>query len=350
MLVLLHRWLGVFAGSVLILLSLSGFLLLWMDEYLDWRYPALPDNAGLISPDARLIEEIFLSADPQVVSLGMPTASRPFYLAYLAGGEQQVYHPTSGELLASWTWIDSVPLFLFELHARLILGEVGHLAVGVTGIFCVISMVSGLLVWWRRRRLFRVRFLLPTSAHWVQLLKSHAAQGVAMSLLFLATSVTGIAMVFPDPFRVALNYGFGVSGTLRPQVWEVAAHSGEIDWSHILAVTEKALPNAALRFVTPPRTDTSTLMLRLRMPTELHPNGRSYLAVVPKTGEILQVIRAPELGMGPMIFDAFYPVHSGKTNWFGHRFVLGLVSLSLLYLAVSGLSIFVQRGAFWRRH
>ena len=183
----------------------------------------------------------------------------------------------------------------------------------------------------------------------MQLLKSHVAQGVVISMLFLVLSVTGIAMVFPDPFRDALNFGFGVNGPLRPQAWELEAYSGEIQWPHILASAERALPNAALRFVTPPRNDASPIMLRLRMPTELHPNGRSYLAVVPGSGEILEIVSAPELGLGPIILDAFYPVHSGKTNWFGHKFVLSLVSFSLLYLAVSGLAIFVQRSEFGRK-
>jgi uncharacterized iron-regulated membrane protein len=149
-------------------------------------------------------------------------------------------------------------------------------------------------------------------------------------------------MVFPDPFRGTLNFGFGVNGPLRPQAWELEAYSGEIQWSQILASAKKTLPNAALRYVTPPRNETSPIMLRLRMPAELHPNGRSYLAVMPASGDILEIINAPELGLGPIIFNAFYPVHSGKTNWFGHRSVLSLVSLSLLYLAVSGLIIFMQ--------
>lgn len=177
MLVLLHSWLGVLASSVLILLSVSGFLLLWMDEYIDWRYPALPDKTELISPDARMIESILLAAKPRISSLGMPTVTRPFYHAYLEGGRQQIYHPTTGELLANWTWLDSARLFLFELHARLLIGEVGHLAVGVIGIACSISIISGLVIWSRRRRIFSVRFLFPTGVNWVQLLKSQSPRG-----------------------------------------------------------------------------------------------------------------------------------------------------------------------------
>lgn len=107
------------------------------------------------------------------------------------------------------------------------------------------------------------------------------AQGVVISLLFLTLSVTGIAMVFPTPFRVARNLVLGVNDWLRPRSQRLEA---------------------------------SSIMRRLRIPAELHPNGRSYLAVVPESGDVLEVTRAPEVGLGPIVFDAFYGVYSGKTQ------------------------------------
>lgn len=349
MLTLLHRWLGLTTGIFLLVISISGFALLWMNEYLVWKYPSLPENAGLIAPSAQIIGTLLSTstststAELRIVSLGMPTASRPFYHGYLADGRQRIFHPETGVPLADWTWTDAAPVFLFEVHARLLAGETGHLLAGIIGILCLLSIPIGLTLWMMRRRQLKLRFVLPTGLSRVQLLRSHAAQGVVLSLLLLTTSVTGIAMVFPDPFRQVLNGVLGVTGQALPQIREIAAADGEVDWRKILTSAQQEFPEAHLRFLTPPRSATSPVSLRLKMPEELHPNGRTYLTLHPTSAKTLERIDATTRGFGPAVFDAFYPIHSGKTEWPGHRLLLAIMALSLIYLITSGTALYLRR-------
>lgn len=351
MLTLLHRWLGITTGFFLLVISLSGFALLWMNEYLAWKYPSLPENVGLIAPSAQIIGTLLLTspstststAEPRILSLGLPTASRPFYHGYLSDGRQRIFHPETGVPLADWTWTDAAPVFLFEVHARLLAGETGHLLVGIIGILCLLSIPSGLMLWISRRRQLKLRFVLPTGLSRGQLLKSHAAQGVVLCLLLLTTSVTGIAMVFPDPFRQGLNGMLGVKGQALPQIREIASADGEVDWQQILTSAQREFPEAHLRFLTPPRSATSPVSLRLKMPEELHPNGRTYLTLHPFTAKTLERIDATTRGFGPAVFDAFYPIHSGKTEWPGHRLLLAIMALSLIYLITSGIVLYLGR-------
>lgn len=339
----LHRWLGITAAIFLLVISLSGFLLLWMNEYLEWRYPSLPDNAGLIAPDSQVIGSLLGTTTPAIASLGMPTESRPFYHAYLADGTQRIFHPETGLALANWRWTDAVPVFLFEMHARLLVGETGHLLVGIVGLGALLSIPSGLVLWFRRRRQLKLRFFVPAGLSRGQLLKSHAAQGALLSALLLLTSVTGVAMVFPDPFRVGLNQVLGSAGQGLPQVREISPVVGSADWQAVLAVASREFPEARLRFLTPPRSVSAPVSLRLKMPDELHPNGRTYLTLHPTTTETLERIDATKRGLGPEVFDAFYPIHSGKTDWPGHRWVLASMALSLIYLTFSGLALYLGR-------
>ncbi len=348
MVIWLHRWLGITAAVFLLLISISGFLLLWMDEYLEWRYPSLPDNAGLIAPDAQIITSLLESTDfessrPAISSLGMPTPSRPFYHAYLADGTQRIFHPLTGQALATWTWRDAVPVFLFEIHARLLAGETGHLLVGIVGIAALAGIPSGLVLWFKRRRQLKLRFFVPTGFSRGQLLKSHSAQGAILSVLLLVTSLTGVAMVFPDPFRTGFNWALGVEGQQLPEIREVSPVPGTTDWHAILESANQVFPGARLRFLTPPRASSSVVSLRLKQPSELHPNGRTYLTLHPITTTPIERIDATKRGLGPAVFDAFYPIHSGKTDWPGHRWVLALLAVSLIYLTSSGLSLYLGR-------
>jgi uncharacterized iron-regulated membrane protein len=93
----------------------------------------------------------------------------------------------------------------------------------------------------------------------------------------------------------------------------------------------------------PPSEVGRPLVVRVRNDGELHPNGRSYVVVHPSTGAVLETIDATTRGMGPAIVDSFYPIHAGKTGWPFYRLLLAVLGLSLCYIAVSGLTLFLTR-------
>jgi uncharacterized iron-regulated membrane protein len=104
-----------------------------------------------------------------------------------------------------------------------------------------------------------------------------------------------------------------------------------------------SFPAGTVRFVSPPRRAGEPVVIRLRNEGELHPNGRSYLVVHPRTAEALERIDATRRGAGPAVFDALYPLHAGKTGWPGYRLLLSVVSLSLLFICLSGLRLMLGR-------
>lgn len=350
----LHRWLGVAIAAWLAVATLSGLALLWADEYVDGRYPQLPEALPERIPDADVIAAIVAATEGRLTSLAMPRPGRPAYHAYLADGAERLYHPDTGAAVAQWGWSDSLPAFLFELHAYLLAGEPGHTLVGVLGCLVLFSLMSGTWLRLRRRGVFRLRHFWPRSTEPRHLLRGHAAQGATLGVLFAMLTLTGVAMVFPDPFRWSLNSTLGAQPPLAPSVITVQTDGTLVDWTAVLETAASAFPAGTVRFVSPPRRAGEPVVIRLRNEGELHPNGRSYLVVHPRTAEALERIDATRRGAGPAVFDAFYPLHAGKTGWPGYRLVLTLASLSLLFIALSGLRLMLGRrrlraGALSRR-
>ena len=338
----LHRWLGVVIASWLAVATLSGIALLWTDEYVDWRYPQLPETLPTEMPDADVIARIVAATEGRLSALAMPRAERPAYHAYLTDGGERLYHPETGALVAEWGWSDSLPAFLFELHAYLLAGEPGHTLVGILGCLVMVSLTSGAWLWLRRRNIFRLRYFWPRHAEPRYLLRGHAAQGAALGLLFAGLVVTGVAMVFPGPFQSSLNAVLGANPPLAPSAVTVDADTRETDWQQVLDAAGEAFPAGVVRFVSPPRQSDAPVLVRLRNAGELHPNGRSYLLLHPASGEILETIDATRRGAGPAVFDALYPLHAGKTGWSGYRLALTVLSLSLLYISASGTLLFLR--------
>ncbi|WP_405233718.1 PepSY-associated TM helix domain-containing protein [Lentisalinibacter salinarum] len=339
----LHRWLGVVIAAWLAVATLSGLALLWADEYVDWRYPQLPETLPAETPDADVIARIVAATEGRLSALAMPRAGRPAYHAYLTDGGERLYHPETGALVAEWGWSDSLPAFLFELHAYLLAGEPGHTLVGILGCLVMVSLTSGAWLWLRRRAIFRLRYFWPRNAESRYLLRGHAAQGATLGPLFAGLVVTGVAMVFPGPFQSSLNAVLGASPPLAPSAMTVEPDSDETDWQQVLDAAGKAFPAGVVRFVSPPRESDAPVLVRLRNEGELHPNGRSYLVLHPASAEILETIDATRRGAGPAVFDALYPLHAGKTGWPGYRLLLTLLSLSLLFMALSGLRLMLGR-------
>ncbi len=338
----LHRWLGVVIAAWLAVATLSGLALLWADEYVDWRYPQLPETPPAETPDADVIARIVEAGQGRITALAMARPGRPAYHAYYADGSERLYHPQSGALVTEWGWTDSAPAFVFELHAHLLAGERGHTLVGILGCLVLISLTSGTWLWLRRRTVLRVRYFWPRNTEARYLLRGHAAQGATLGLPFAVLVLTGVAMVFPGPFRSALNAALGAQPPLAPSAVTVAAGTAAVDWQRVLEAAAAAFPAGTVRFVSPPRQPDAPVVVRLRNAGELHPNGRSYLVAHPASGEVLETIDATRQGTGPAVFDALYPLHAGKTAWPGYRLLLSALSLSLLYIVTSGTLLFVR--------
>lgn len=343
----IHRWIGVALTLWVILATLSGVLLLWQDEYFGWRYPALPDQPQSSSPNAEVIEQIVSGSNRRVDSIRPPTASLPAYYAYFADGGVALFHPDTAARIAEWGVLDALPAFLFELHAHLLLGKTGLNVVGVFACLLFINLTLGLVLWNRRRNVYRVRYFFPKNTSRPLLLRAHAAQGFSLSVLLLLLALTGVTMAFSAPVYAGLNAIFGSTELLRPTVRQIDTESTDVNWPVVLSSVSEEFPKGAPRELTLPKSEGEPLVVRLRNVGELHPNGRSYLVLNPGTGTVHQRIDATKTGVGPTIGNAMYPIHSGKTGWPGHRLVLSLLSISLLFIAVSGSYLALSR--YWKK-
>ncbi len=338
-----HRWIGVALAGWLVLVSLSGVLLLWENEYYGWRYPSLPSQpyAPVLKP--AVIEQILSSANGQVGSMLLPTPSLPAYRAYLTDGSEAMFHPETAALVAEWGALDALPAFLFELHAHLLLGDIGTDIGGVLGVFLFLNIVFGLVLWSRRRKVLQIRYFLPKGLSRPLLVRGHAAQGVSLAVLFLLVAFTGLAMAFSAPVSAGLNKIFGAAEVIRPTVRHVDSESALINWQNALVSVSSEFPAARPSLLGIPNATNEPLIVRLRNAGELHPNGRSYLVLNPDNGEVLERIDATKTGLGPTIGNLLYPLHAGKTGWPGYRLLLSVLSLSLLFVGTSGTYLALTR-------
>lgn len=332
---LLHRWTGAIGGLLLAVLGLTGALLVWRNELTFVAHagdPVRADPAALagiadkISAGSRTIDRITFAGD----GLGV-------HQAVFRDGSG-AYISQSGEVVARWAGSWQRPeLWLFDLHHRLLIGDAGETITGVAGLVGLFFVVTGLILWWRTRTRFRLRFW-PVTMKPGAIVHHHRDLGVVAAPLLLVSLVTGALMVFP-----ALGGGLLVEGrSSPPTVQIVRGRSEHRDLKPLFDAAAARFPGAEFRRLQWPRKAGAPLALRLRQPFEWTPNGRTFVYADPVTLAVVGSADPATGGAAASIREKLYPVHAAKTGGLAWKLAMSVSGVALALLG----SLVVY--GFWR--
>jgi uncharacterized iron-regulated membrane protein len=328
-----HAWAGAVLSLLLAILGLSGALLVFQDDYLRASFApariAVAADPSTLGGIAERAEEIF----GQDAIRSIRFADSGFGLSEVrlkAGGG--AYLDGAGEMVEPWAGNARPEVWLFDLHHHLLAGETGEIVTGIAGLAAVLLTVTGLIALWPARRAQGLR-VWPRTAQRRELLASHRNLGLMAALPLLVFAITGAGMVFSPQTRALLSILDGPAPAAEPVA--AAAGPGDLDWALALAEAQAQFPQAQIRLAIWPRGERSTASVRLRQPSEWHPNGRSYVSFDPASQTMLSSSDARSAPRGEQIYNAFYPLHSARIG-------SGLIGrLYDVLTALSGLALFM---------
>ncbi len=246
--------------------------------------------------------------------------------------------PERGDLIARWTWRDSVPAFLFELHAHLLEEDAGKTVNGIGALFMLFLTLTGIILWWpRKSSAFRLRRAL-------------AARSAGRAAAF----ARGIWRDRGDPdhrlcrhrrgHRVLHARQRGAERDVRPSDADEAGCGGrkpsaigERPWAERLAHVRATFPEGDLVMYSPGRGKNAAQSFRLRLPGEWHRMVAAMCCTNPYDGAVVQSIDARRQGLGTRIAHAIYPVHAATIGGIPY----------LLFTIVSAVGLALARD--WRR-
>lgn len=351
---IIHRWVGLVLALIVAAVAVSGGLLLLRGPYERAIYPALAKplttNPTREAEVVASIEERFRK-DGGVRTLKFPREGANAFHVYLDDESEAFIDSTSGDLIARWTWRDSLPAFLFELHAHLLAENAGKTLNGIAALFMLFLTLTGIILWWpRKSSAFRLRRAMPRNATAGELLRSHAASGAIAAIPVLVFAATGAAIVFYTPVNVALSAVFDHRTPMKPDAVVAprnAAGAGQADgmrpWAERLARVRATFPEGDLVMYSPGRGKNVAQSFRLRLPGEWHPNGRSYVLLNPYDGTIAQSIDARQQGLGTRIAHAIYPVHAATIGGLPYLLFTIVAAVGLAWLAIGGAAAWIQK-------
>lgn len=243
-----HFYAGLFCIPFVLWLALTGSIYLWkpqIEALLDRPYDHLSASGPRLSPERQVAAA--LAAVPgstlRKYQLAENDAQAVRIIVGKGGEETRVYvNPYTGAILKT-IGEESQPMrLIFHLHGELMAGAPGSYLVEIAACWAVVMLLTGLYLWWPRKRRGLAGVLYPRlrggkRVFWRDL---HAVAGIWVSVFALFLIVTGLpwAKAWGEYFKEVRQ----VTGTLDgPQDWTIGGRAPESD-EHAEHHAHAALP------------------------------------------------------------------------------------------------------------
>ncbi len=311
----IHRWVGLTAGTLALVLGITGAFLAFDPVQQAWQAPAAPSDLSV----ATLVERVTRSVPGAEEIRHLPSGA--IVVFSFSGDQAQASYvdPEDGRVLGAWQ-ASALPRWVKNLHRSLLLGDAGRWAAAGMALAMAVLCISALVLLLRRmggwRRLAaRVRGALAQRIHVV-------AGRVVLAVLCL-TSLTALTMSASTLGLVALDAG------AEPEVISVA--NGQT-----------ALPGAQLAVL-------QSLLVqdlrKLNFPAATDPQDSWKIATRQGEGWIDRytgrMLAWQDITFAQRVYDWALVLHTGEGAW-PWAVVLALVGASVLLFWLSGVCIWWQ--------
>ena len=343
----LHLWVSLLTAVPLLVLSLTGALLVYAPELqraLDGEVRNTGPVGASLSPTAIVDRVSQQRPDLRIWSIGVNRDD--VWTAWLADGAGVLrIDPTSGDILDHFHPKDRFEGWVTALHRRYLVDGpaakwVRH-GVSAVALLLIVQFAIGLWLWLKPptpvRRL-SVSFRQGTR---FGILRLHQATGIATFLILAAVSLTGMAMYWHDPMRVALEW-VTASQVEEPQPPREDGYAPLPNIDEALDVAQAAVPGATLSYFRLPRRSGDSLVAGL-MPEGAGEGQATRVWVGDDPARVLYVYAASEANLATTIWHMRYIIHVGKFGGPIIRALWVIVALVPAAFVVSGLWLYLGR-------
>lgn len=359
----LHLWLGMASGLVVFIVSLTGCLYVFESEIqslYNGSYTRVDAQNGPLLPVSELArlgrqalsKEVEMPARIEYATVSTYTNPAKAAYYYVYDKEQALQHyvhlnPYTGAVLRVRDMHYDPFAIILNLHTNLLLPyEVGHRIVGVSVLVFVISLLTGLVLWWpRNKATLKQRFSVKWSARWRRVnYDSHNVFGFYSLLPALLIAVTGLVWSF-DWVEQGLYFLF-TGRTDVPAYTEPVSKRQPRRTDTVLdqSVTQTLAqyPTAAYYSVSLPVADTSSIAISTYS-SEATYYDATTLFFNQYTGQLLKSERLETQNLGQKARSMNYDIHIGKILGLPGQLLAFFASLVSASLPVTGFLIWWGR-------
>jgi len=239
-----------------------------------------------------------------------------------------------------------------QLHWCLLLGKTGGIINGILAALSIISVLTGLIVWWPLTGKFKQALTFKRRAGAVRFnFDLHKTVGFYSTLVLLPVLFSGIYMVLPDRVNVLVKLLSPVDrpnaySTIPLKIHSSSPQAGQpaISVSEVEAIVQKRSPAGKLWMLNAPKDRQDVYTVMKNDVTEISRfTGYRDFAVDQYSGDILKVYDRGTGSIGDVFLDWQWPLHSGHAFGWTGRILVFLSGLACPVLYVTGVIRWLQK-------
>ena len=355
----LHWFVGITAGTVLMVIGLTGAALAFREQILDALNPGVRNvavqSAPVLGPQQVLLAAKAAKPHERITTIMLydtPGASARVSLTPQPGqrkGETIYLNPYSGALMPELAGEDFFE-WVEQLHRFLLLPRDPGKMVSGTLAFCLMGLaLSGLYLRWPRRvwnwrtwLTFDLR-MKGRSFLW----GLHSVVGTWVMVVFLMFTASGVYWAF-DPIR---DLADGWMGTLRPPREAAAAKpkapkpsAAEMaDMSAGWETFKHNAPDWQMAVVRVPERAAQPLQILWVAKDAPHLRARSSMSINLQTGALLKSELYADKPLGARFQSTIYPLHLGTYFGVAGQIIVFIAALALPGFGITGWMLYLNR-------
>lgn len=355
-----HLYLALIFGLLFALMGLTGSLSVYREEIDTLFNPALiiEQPQGQPLPLDKVLAQV-RKAHPNrhgAWTLEMPRTDSGVITAWFEKPRESVdkfyaplmvaVNPYTGEVITSRFWGQTLTTWLLDLHTHLQLEASGRNIVATLAILLLISVASGLYLWWPGLPRLLQAFKIRQDAGLMRLLMDlHRSLGVISAGFLLLLAFTGFHLAYPkllETLTASAGMGHGDEG---PNIRSTAVPNDRpISIAEAVLVARGLFPSSEVRRITTPVGELGTYRINLRQRRELNQHHPFTTVWVDRWSGQIRGVNNPSQFSGGQTFTTWqWPLHTGEAFGETGRLIWFLIGLTPLTLWLSGVCHWLSR-------
>ena len=353
----MHRWLGFISGLAVFIVSITGCIFTFQDDIQDLIYPYRKVEARaqpFIIPSR--LQALTLAKYPgskitMVVFYG-PTRAAQVRILENKTAKSVFFNPYSGGFLHTEVLKHNFFLIIKEIHIHLFLpAKLGKLVNGIFTLIFVIIMISGLVLWWPKRKSDRKRcFTIKWKGKWKRInYDLHNVLGFYITCFAIIFALSALSFSFQwvrKGFTTAANLGKvypGEKGVFRSDsTLKVNYSDSVLTIDRAFATARKYSPECSSFLIYTGSKPSAPISISA-YPIPLHFSFSSNYAFDRYSGKLIGFMPYRSKSPGAKLTAMNYDIHTGQIAGVFGKVIAFLTCLISASLPITGLMLYLHK-------
>lgn len=363
-----HLYLGLFGGGLFVLMSLTGSFLVFYKAIDEWLNPALmtTNGSGPYKPLNELLMTAQATAPPGgwLDGLELPSHEREVVKAWHKVPTDKfdrfqwylvTIDPYTGSVLSrDREWGTYLVSFIYELHESLLLDDPGETIVGFVGILLLMSVGTGLYLWWPRPGRLRQAFTFVRSESIIRRHYDwHKLSGVYSAIVLSVLALTGVYLAFPTYVVQLVSMFSPIDETSGESTVQSHPGSGRASLSieQAVGLAQSLFTDGRITYIEIPHEAMDVYHMTIHRPGDVRESaGTSMVWLDQYSGAVLKVRDGRAFTAGETFVAWLFPLHNGEAFGLIGRWIVFIVGLVPPVLYVTALRMWwIKRQAHQRQ-